>query len=88
MWEITAREKRINNTEVEALKAQLNTLKSNKEKICSNQGADQAAIDNINEAILFFEGQLHNEWERKSKNLALKAKVKWFNEGEKSNKYF
>ena len=88
MWEISAREKKIDNKEDEAMKEQLNKLKSNKERICRTQGVDQAAVANIDEAILFFEGQLHNKWESKSKNLAMKAKVKWFNEGEKSNKYF
>ena len=88
MWEISARMKKLQNMELEATKEQLNNLKANKEKLCSDQTRDQSLLQSIDEAISHFECTLNREWERKSKTLANKAKVKWFNEGEKSNKYF
>ena len=88
MWEITAREKKIENKEIEAIKAQLNRLRHNKETLCCTHNPDLALLNDIETTIMQFENSLDKEWERKSKSLALKAKVKWFNEGEKSNKYF
>ena len=88
MWEISARERKLENVDIKAIKDQLNMLKRNKEDLCKDQINQSELEQSINDAILHFECELHREWERNSKNLALKARVKWFNEGEKSNKYF
>jgi len=89
MWEIKAREVRLEVKEKEAIREQINRLKSNREIICSQQSdSSHAKIESIDQAITHFEEKLNVIWEKKSKDLANKAGVKWFNEGEKSNKYF
>jgi len=94
MWEIKSREKKLEIKELDALKEQLNRLKKNREEFYSLQqnqpvvGDDLTSIEAIDQSISFFEGEINKLWEAKSKELAMKARIKWFNEGEKSNKYF
>ena len=86
MWEIKARESKLESKETAALKDQLNRLKTNTEFLCSSLALpDTTELDH---AITGFEADLDKICERKSKELANKAKVKWFNKGEKSKKYF
>jgi len=88
MWEFKGRIKKIENKEIEASKEQLRILKESKEKLCKNNSVDLRLLRDIDSAITSIEVELYNEWEKQSKDLAFRAKVKWFNEGEKSNKYF
>jgi len=83
-WDITSKFKKSEEAEYKAVCNQLNSLKTNKAK--GNMSPEVEL--NLDKDIAFFEKVLHVKLEEKSKDLAYKAKVKWFNEGEKSNKYF
>ena len=88
MWEIAARERRVENVEIESIKSQLNMLKVNKATLIETSQLPADLGAKIDNDIAGFEEQLDKYWQKKSKTLALKARSKWFNEGEKSNKYF
>ena len=88
MWEIIAREKKVENIEVEALKAQVNSLKNNKATLSSDGKLTNVMEVQIEEDMRGLEEQLEAYRVKKSQALAFKARSKWFNEGEKSNKYF
>ena len=88
MWEITSRENKVESSEIDSIKMQMNTLKTNKATLLSRgqmPGELEVRIDND---IKEFETQLQAFRDKKSKDLAFRARSKWFNEGEKSNKYF
>ncbi len=85
-WEEAGIQKIVKNKEEEALASQINRLQSNKNKLAS-----EGLIDNcteIDQCIKELESDLHKVWVEKSKKLAFMAGVKWFDEGEKSNRYF
>jgi len=88
-WEVKSKQKKVDNCEEEALISQLNLLKSNKSKILSMQpNGSSVDMDGIESCIKDIENELHTIWVNKSKILAFNARVKWFNDGEKSNRYF
>ena len=88
MWEIASREKKIENQETKALNEQINALKDGK-AILSQKGELTSDIENqLNLDLTELEDQLKTYLSNKSKSLAHRAKTTWFNEGEKSNKYF
>ena len=88
VWEITGREKKITLSEEEALIQQVNLLKSNKVNLIEKGKLTPEMETIIDGCLNELNISLHSIWEDKSRKLALKAKVKWFDEGEKSNKYF
>jgi len=85
-WEETGRQNKIKNFEEEALTSQINRLHDNKEFLINTGKLD--SITEIDKALKDLENSLHEIWVEKSKKLAFLAGVKWFDEGEKSNKYF
>jgi len=87
-WELKSKNKKLGNSEDEAVRNQLNTLKYNKATMLANKLLTSESEAELDCDIAHFESILHQKLEEKSKDLASKAKVKWFNEGEKSNKYF
>jgi len=87
-WEVAGKYKRITKTEEEALIDQINRLQSNKNLLALNGALDITISNKIESSLRELNTGLEEIWVEKSKQLALKAKVKWFNEGEKSNKYF
>jgi len=85
-WEEAGIQKSTNNKEEEALAAQINRLQSNKSKLASEGLINECLV--IDQCIKELEESIKEIWVAKSKKLAFMAGVKWFDEGEKSNKYF
>jgi exonuclease III len=88
MWEISARIKKVENVEIEAIKSQLNMLQNTKARLSADGKLGSRLESQIDNDILEFDKTLDEYRIKRSKALAFKAKSKWFNEGEKSNKYF
>ncbi len=87
-WEISAKTKKREEVELSSLREQINTLKKNKASLLERACLSQELERQIDRDIAGFETELSEFFEAKSKKLANKARVQWFNEGEKSNKYF
>jgi exonuclease III len=85
-WEEASKQKITKNKEEEALVAQINRLQSNKSALASQGRLGECVA--IDQCIKELEENLKEIWVNKSKKLAFIAGVKWFDEGEKSNKYF
>jgi len=85
-WEEAGIQKITKNKEEEALASQINRLQSNKSILASRGRLDECLV--IDQCIKELEESLKEIWVTKSKKLAFIAGVKWFDEGEKSNKYF
>ncbi len=85
-WEEAGIQNIVKNKEEEALASQINRLQSNKSKLAS-EGLVETCLA-IDQCIKELESALQEIWVAKSKKLAFIAGVKWFDEGEKSNKYF
>jgi len=83
-WDLSSKHKKIEDAELKAVSNQINSLKTSKSE-CKLTVEEGKKLD---EDIAVFESILYNKFNERSKELAHKAKVKWFNEGEKSNKYF
>jgi len=82
--ELSGREKKIEEIEYEALCGQLNMLKNNYAESLVN-GVN---IPNAQETITALEMEVEKIQKSKADRLAELAKSKWYDEGEKSNKYF
>ena len=82
--EIVGREKRIEAIEYDSLCEQLNRLKNNH----SNNLKGGHCVRGIEEAISELQQEIDSQLNKKAEAIAMKAKCKWFDEGEKSNKYF
>jgi len=88
-WEEAGKFRKSQSCEEQALISQINRLNANKSLlVTSNNSGRDVSCDNIDNCIKVLKSDLHKIWEEKSKALAFKAKVKWFDEGEKSNRYF
>ncbi len=87
-WDLKSKHKKIINREDEALCKQINLLKNNKANLLAANNLSIEEEQELDRDIAYFESNIHQNLEEKSKELSLRAKVKWFNEGEKSNKYF
>ncbi len=81
-WEEAGKNKKSKGVEEDALRAQINRLHENRRRSLE---AGACAVDiniiNIDRCIKDLESDLHKIWIEKSKKLAFKAKVKWFDEG-------
>ena len=82
--EIVGREKRIEDKEQEAISEQLNRLKNNQAECLKRN----ILVPGVSEAIVELQAQVDTGLKIKAEKLAMRAKCKWFDEGEKSNKYF
>ena len=76
-------------SEVEILENQINSLVNQKiTKVEQLKGVNDDNIDKIDLAIIELKVELENIRKKHEIDLAFKAGVKWYEEGEKSNKYF
>ncbi len=87
-WEILSKARKNDNLDEEALVAQVNTLQKYKCDLVNESLSCDVKLQEIDSCIKDLNHELQEIWVNKSKKLAARAKVKWFNEGEKSNKYF
>jgi len=85
---ISGKQKKIENIEQKALSEQINTLMSTKEKIEIGLINSPGLKDSIESALAILEEERKNYLDQLSKKLSLRAQVKWYEEGERSNKYF
>jgi hypothetical protein len=74
--------------EHEAIVEQLNILMSVKEKIETGVLNDPTLLTDINNTITTLEAERDRYLDQLSKKLSLRAQEKWYEEGERSNKYF
>jgi exonuclease III/uncharacterized protein YlzI (FlbEa/FlbD family) len=81
---------RIDRIEIDSLKSQIQTLKMAREKLLldSNLNYENLNLNLINDSITSLENELEPYNLAYSRNLAFRARAKWYEEGEKSNKYF
>jgi len=86
--EETGKKKKLDNTEELAIKEQINTLKVCKEKLNSCNSTNHQLLSEVEGTINVLESEHRKFLDQKSKNLCLRAQTKWFEEGERSNKYF
>jgi len=84
MSEISGKNKKIEDVEFKATCEQLNRLKNNYADCLKNN----IEVNNIRETIAELENIVEIEQKKKAQQLAEMANCKWFDEGEKSNKYF
>jgi len=84
MGEIAGKQKRLEDIEFKAISEQLNRLQNNYAE-CLSKGIE---IPLASETISALKIEIEKFLEIKAQKLAEKAKSKWFDEGEKSNKYF
>jgi len=87
-WELSNKSKRQVNSEEEALIAQINSIQKYKSDLLLENNTGATKFAEIDVCLKGLNQKLNKIWIDKSKKLAAMAKVKWFNEGEKSNKYF
>jgi len=80
--------KKQKNLDHPAVTEQLQLLYLTKEKLAIDPRLHQNILDNINRTIEILEIENKNFLEEKAKFLCLRAKAKWYEDGERSNKYF
>lgn len=79
---------RIDRIEIDSLKSQIQTLKIARENLLLENVLNPEDLNRINVAITSFENELEPYNLAYSRNLAFRARAKWYKKGEKSNKYF
>ena len=81
---------RIDRIEIDSLKSQIQILKIAREKFLldSDLNTRNLNLNLINDSIARLEHELEPYNLAYSRNLAFRARAKWYEEGEKSNKYF
>jgi exonuclease III len=79
---------RIDKIEIDSLKSQIQILKIAREKFLLDIDLNSGNLNLINDSIASLENELEPYNLAYSKNLAFRARAKWYEEGEKSNKYF
>jgi len=80
--------KKLENFDKNAVEEQLNTLRGVKEKLELGEINNRELLIEVNRTIIELEQEFNIHLDKLSNNLALKAKAKWFEKGEKSNSYF
>jgi exonuclease III len=86
--EYSGKQSRKNTTEQDAIKDQLNTLYETKEKLERGEIINGVQLRDINDTIAILETEHKIFLDEQSKKLCLRAQLKWYEEGERSNKYF
>ena len=79
---------RIDRIEIDSLKSQIQTLKIARENLLLENVLNSENLNRINDTITSLENDLEPYNLAYSRNLAFRARAKWYEEGEKSNKYF
>jgi len=87
-WEASGKYNKITKADEDALIDQINRVQRNKSLLAVNGTLDETTCNGLDSCINELQTELNAIWIEKSKKLALQAKIKWFSEGEKSNKYF
>jgi exonuclease III len=85
---ISGKVKKIESIEQDAISEQINTLMATKEKLELGEINSPELKNSIDQALAVLEGERNDFLDRLSKRLSLRAQVKWYEEGERSNKYF
>jgi len=80
--------KKAENLEQEAISEQLNILIATKEKLENGDLVNPDLSEEIEHTITLLEAERNRYLNQVSERLSMKAKVKWYEEGERSNKYF
>jgi len=78
----------VDRMEIESLKSQIQFLKLYREKLLLESTMNFGKLNEINNTITSLENELEPYNLAYSRSLAFKARAKWYEEGEKSNKYF
>ena len=84
----TGRKRRTDNLDQIAITEQMNKLKVVKEKLEQKEITNPILLIEINNTITTLEAEHNKYLEEQAKKLALKAQTKWYEDGERSNKYF
>jgi len=82
------RKRKIENLEEETIAEQLNTLFSVKEKLEQGIIVHPTLLADVNHTIKSLEAERNRFLDERAKKLAIRAQTKWYEEGERSNKYF
>jgi len=85
---VAGKKKRAQNFEHEAIVEQLNILMITKQKLESGELTNPDLLTEVNNTINTLEAERNKYLEQLSKKLSVRAQVKWYEEGERSNKYF
>ncbi len=85
---LAGKQKRIDSIEQEVLSEQINKLKATKEKLEIGEIVNQELKVNIENELVLLEAEHGRYLDQLSKKLSLRAQAKWYEEGERSNKYF
>jgi exonuclease III len=80
--------KRIENIEQDALKEQINYLMLTKEKIEQGIINKPNLLNNVDASLAILNVEHDRYLDQVAKRLSIRAQAKWYEEGEKSNKYF
>ncbi len=83
-----SKKRKIENIDLQALNEQINHLKTTKEKLATGEITNPQLLGDIEEALRVLEEEHKTYLNEVSKKLSIRAKSKWFDEGERSNKYF
>ena len=85
---ITGSKRKIDNFDKKAVSEQLNTLMKVKEKLEGGELNNPTLLTDVNSTIRSLEAENKRFLDEHSKKLSIRAQVKWYEEGERSNKYF
>jgi len=85
---ISGKQKKIENFEQESISEQLNILLHTKEQLESGNMHNPPLLLEVNSTIELLEAERNKYLDKVAKNLSIRAQVKWYEEGERSNKYF
>jgi len=85
---VTGKQKRNENFEKQALDEQLNLLKTTKERLESGILLCPGLLTDVDRSIAELEAEHKIYLDKVAKKLCLRAQVKWYEDGERSNKYF
>ena len=86
--EAAGKKRKCDNLDKLAIVDQINMLFSVKEKIVTGEINNVQLLSDINQTISTLEAEHKLYLDEISKKLSIRAQTKWFDEGERSNKYF
>ena len=83
-----SKKRKIDDLDYKAITEQINTLTVVKEKLVTGEINNQQLLDDINQTLKVLEEEHNCYLNELSKKLCARAQSKWFEDGERSNKYF
>ncbi len=84
----SGKKKRVDRLDQEAIAEQLNKLINTKELLERGELVNPELLVSVNEAINSLEAENKRHLDQLGKKLCVRAQAKWYEEGERSNKYF